>query len=371
VFKLRALFPPLRPESESMLHLDTLRLLASCGIVVYAAGRTLDEFGARGPVTGLLGLFQGFTLWVDLFFAVSGFVIAWVYAERMCGSGDYGDFLRKRLARVGPLNWATFLFFLALGLVSAKTGGDGQVSDCALQNVLLLQSANLCGTPGFNHPSWSISAEMVMYAAFPAFLALGRHGAGALFAAAAAAFVGLSLIGGPYTERGWFDWTHDYGFLRAVPAFLFGMGLYKARDALARIRFAKPAMGLTLALFVLGAFAGLHKLMLLPVVYAVVLFAVAADGRGAGPLVRLLAPGGRLTYSLYMLHVPVFTVAVIAARRFPVLAGPVFAWWLLACAVVLFPLAYLSWVWFETPARRWIGRRRGRRVAPGLGQVAS
>lgn len=366
---IRSLFPPLRPDSEALLHLDCLRLIAALGIVFYAAGRTLAEFGSQSLAATLLSLLDGFTLWVDLFFVVSGFVISFVYGERMGSPAEYGEFLRKRLARVGPLNWATFLFFLLLGFVSARIGGGGQVSDCAVQNALFLQSADLCRTPGFNHPSWSISAEMGMYLLFPAFLRLGRYGA-ALFAVAGLAFAALTLAAGPGASHPWWEWTHDHGWLRALPAFLFGMALYQARHLLVRIPFPRHAMGLSLGLFVIGCLAEVDKLLLLPLVYAIVVFAVAADGRGAGPLARLIAPGGQLTYSLYMLHVPVFTAAVIVAKRVPALGGSAFGWWLAAAFLALIPLAYLSYVWFETPARRWIGRRRERGTPAALTPAA-
>ena len=54
---------------------------------------------------------------MGFFFTLSGFVIMHVYAGRIATISEYGDYLKKRLARMYPLHIATFLmapFFAGL-----------------------------------------------------------------------------------------------------------------------------------------------------------------------------------------------------------------------------------------------------------------
>jgi peptidoglycan/LPS O-acetylase OafA/YrhL len=78
--RIHRFFPPLRPESGHLLHLDALRLIASAGIVVFHMATFLDA----GSVSQyLLKSTRSFRLFVDMFFAVSGFVIAFVYLAKI------------------------------------------------------------------------------------------------------------------------------------------------------------------------------------------------------------------------------------------------------------------------------------------------
>ncbi len=53
-----------------------------------------------------------FNLFVDLFFVVSGFVIACQYFGRVSDAASIGRFLWRRLARIYPLHLATLAFYL-------------------------------------------------------------------------------------------------------------------------------------------------------------------------------------------------------------------------------------------------------------------
>ena len=71
-----------------------------------------------------------------------------------------------------------------------------------------------------------------------------------------------------------------------------------------------------------------------------------------------LAPFGQLTYSIYMLHMLVLVVSQYLAANVLQLEGPAHTAFMIVAVAAVFPLGYLSFVVFETPARRWITGRR-------------
>lgn len=351
---LGKLLPSLRPESPDLLHLDFLRLLASYGIVlVHFRTNLLSPFAGREAIARNL---DSFALCVDLFFVISGFVISWVYRDRIDGLGSYGRFLRKRVARLVPLHWATLLFFVLAWAAGTAVGASFDRAekydfDCLVPNLLMIHAWGVCSGPSFNSVSWSISAEMAMYAAFPLlFWAAARSvtGFAVFFAALVAA---LYLFSG---DQFWAERTYNLGVLRAFPGFCFGILLYRHRDRLARIAGARWWLAAAMVLFGAAAIAGTGKPWLLPLAYLIPLLGVAADMQGrVGPLVRSLAPGGRLTYSIYMLHPLVQSVfIVLIGRKLLALDGMGLTVWTLLAFPLVAVVGYLSLFLFEEPARR-------------------
>ena len=158
-------------------HLDALR---NTGVYRHRdpALRKLRGRHADRPFRGHHTLH--FNYFVDLFFVISGYVIANQYLHRVLDHHAVGRFLWRRLARVYPLHIATLTFYLmialllALGYVQSDNPTRYPLSDVPAQ-VLLLHAIDGQRLT-FNFPSWSLSAEMVCYLLFPlvAFAALRR-----------------------------------------------------------------------------------------------------------------------------------------------------------------------------------------------------
>src|SRR6266576_3353967 len=90
-------------EGRSLPSLEGLRLIASVSIV---ASHYLQYLHL--PTHGL-------HLAVDLFFVISGIVIAMIYQGRINDMRSYFGFVRKRLARLYPLHLATIVFYVIIG----------------------------------------------------------------------------------------------------------------------------------------------------------------------------------------------------------------------------------------------------------------
>ena len=356
----------LKPESDELLTIDALRFLAAAGVVFEHYGaQVLDALGMGAHKARLAPL----SLCVDLFFIISGFVICHVYAGRVGTVREYLTFLRRRVARLVPLHWATLLFYVLLGALIAAgwlrtSYPESYDPRCIGPSLLLLHAFSTCPNPAFNFPSWSISAEAAAYALFPLLLLVARAGRAVPFVLSAAGLCALYAASG---GEPWFQWTFDLGGLRAPVGFLFGMGLYGVRDLLARLPAAPAALLAALAFFTVGAAAGAHGLLLAPLAYAVALLAVASDMGGPSPGKRFLSrlgPLGQLTYSVYMLQMPVQTVlTAFVGQRVLHLQGYGYAAWALFTMILLLPISLLSLAFYEMPMRRLIaGSKRRSRV---------
>lgn len=339
-----------RPPVPLLRSLEGLRFIASVGIVAI-------HFAPHLKVDAPAGL----NLFVDMFFVISGIVIGRIYTGQIAGWGSYGTFLRRRLARIYPLHLATLLFYVvvSIALTRHNLGVDmGRFDRTQIIPNLLLVHAWGPGKLSFNFPSWSVSAEFFVYLAFPAlswFVTRGFRGglfASACIAVGAIAWAELAY-GTRLTELHW-----DYGPVRALPSFCFGIWLAAFAPRLAALPLARWSVVIFNASAILAALemaVGLSPYSLLLTIYAAVASGTISDLRDRPTFVAWhpLSNRGYLTYSLYMLHVPVSTVFL--SFVFPRLLGEgrLETWLGLAASVaILFVLAHLSFRFFEDPLRR-------------------
>jgi len=350
--------PPLKPDSDQMLHLDALRIVGAVMIVVFHFNRFINLDGRWQAADDTI---KSFSLIVDLFFLISGYVMAAIYTGRITTFAKYRDFLQKRVARLGPLHWATMLVFVAIaalgwaGVINERDPSRYDVG-CIAQNVLFIHAWGACKAQTWNFVSWAISAEMGLYVALPLLFritALGRWPTALVAFGSLVLLLWISRTGETFSQ-----WTYDFGVARAVPGFLLGMLAFQLRDQLARLPFARFVMWALLAAFVVASHAGAPRTALLLVIYAVGLAGVAADAAGVqGGVSKALAPWAQLSFSLYLLHPIALKIALnwVGLGAWG-LNGDAMRLWCLAWVILLFPIAYLSLIGFERPARDWVAK---------------
>lgn len=169
---------PSNPKPE-LVALTSLRGIAAILVMLHHfLFVLLPDLGALLPSK----LFIKSYLWVDLFFILSGFVLAYVYHEHFrsgIAPSNYKVFMQTRFARIYPLHFAVLMAFVALeGLqwllawqsfegmqhfTKPFTGGENL--ETLLTNLLLLQT--LHWDAYWNPPAWSISAEWIIYFTLP------------------------------------------------------------------------------------------------------------------------------------------------------------------------------------------------------------
>ena len=295
---------------------------------------------------------------VDLFFVLSGFVLAMVHGHWFQGRLQprlYATFLVRRVARLWPLHVAALVFVLVTGAHLPHTLSVRNVG----ANLALIQAWGI--SISINAPSWSASTELLAAVLFPAFVALvlgSRAGAvagvvlavGLLVAAIDLAPVGLM-------RRGLLDIYFNnspLALLRCLAGTLVGIAAWRWHR-IPLPRWSAPAAILgTLALLA----AGLPDVLAYPLLPIVVL----GLHQGRDEVWRWLSRGpayalGGLSYAIYLTHEPIIVL-------FPFAALPAWAGTPLYLALML-AVAALAHAAIERPARLLL-RRTGERALAAL-----
>ncbi|HEX9103847.1 MAG TPA: acyltransferase [Polyangia bacterium] len=289
---------------------------------------------------------------VSLFFVLSGFVLAYNYAEPLAdGRVSRARFFRLRLARVWPLYALVAVVELPLALHAGVT--PARIGAATAADVVGLQAWIPAITFVGNTPGWSVSVELFFYAAFPwlAFLAARRapRVLGAAFVLALAAAAAPALVP-PASGAATFL---KCGPPLRLPEFVAGIALGGA--FVRRARPLSPAAANALAAIALVAVAAvvlasghvpryfLHAL-LLPA-FCLLLWAVASGALGwlGGAAPKLL---GEASYGLYLLQFPLFEAL-----------GGKYEWRLpamLAFFALLVATSIVTHFAVEKPAQRWL-----------------
>ena len=170
----------MKQTTSTTRHLDGLRIVAACAVVVLHYS---DYFKDQHFGRFMIDHTRHFNLFVDLFFVVSGFVIARQYLDRVGDAASTGRFLWRRIARIYPLHLATLAFYVVIALALhsglARTDNPARYPLSDLPAQLLLLHAFDGERLTFNFPSWSLSAEMFCYLLFPLVAAIAARREGA------------------------------------------------------------------------------------------------------------------------------------------------------------------------------------------------
>lgn len=357
---------------DDLRSITSLRFVAAMWVVMFHYWPNLDVgFLPNIVAKGYLG--------VELFFVLSGFILCHVY---LAAAGEkrfsYGGFLWARIARVYPLHLATLIGVGVLAFGASMAGmavDDSVLSWKSLPaNLLMVHAWGFAPEAGWNHPSWSISAEWFAYLLFPVFAFAAwklRHRPTAAVAGAAALMLALyaafeALAGFPLTQA-----TIAWGALRIVPCFALGCALYLAYR---RAPLHRP--GLSAAVFLVAlvvassAMAWDGAIVLLA--GGLILALASLPNAQAGPLSSKPAVYlGEISYSVYMVCIPWKLAAVNLAAQ---LTGAedkrlhIFVWLAVVAAIPL--VAAASYHLVERPARKALRDLAERRRAKKGGKTA-
>ena len=305
---------------------------------------------------------------VDLFFVLSGFVMALNYTS-LFDDGfslvSFRIFLGRRIARVYPL----YLVCTVCALLLILRGWLGfehsrlPVWPSFVLNLFMVQAWGL--TNSLDVPSWSISAEWAAYLLFPLLLRVGYKSSGtkAVLAAASSLFVLVALclihiyfIGSPQRDLEFSNMKFAGPVVRCLAEFTLGITAARLfalhRQRLARCpRYWTDAC--TLAILVLLGFqhTDLFLVMLLPGLIIGLASTSSITGRIlSSPLCHHL---GILSYSIYLVHDLLWNVIrwvheLANSRGLP--HGQTYG--IVACMVLTYVISVLAYHLLERPARQ-------------------
>jgi peptidoglycan/LPS O-acetylase OafA/YrhL len=303
-------------------NLQALRGVACLLVVLYH----LQTFGARlGANPVVLDWFAWFGFaGVDLFFVVSGFIIAHTNRRHVGRPAAVPGYLVRRLWRIYPAYWAA----LACGVV-VTVSLAGWPRQWAAPPARWVQVVTL--DPRGNFPNmvlgqaWTLTYEVMFYVAFGVLMVLPPRLAAAGLAAWAAAALAFLAVASP----GLLDWSPVSPFVLeflagCLIAHLAGRGVCGGRWVAAAVALAW-AVGAGVAVGLTGdrpfpiIMTGVRPRVLVFGVPAALLVyaAVAAEARAAGRPWRWLRRVGDASYSLYLTHAHVMLAALLLRARMP------------------------------------------------------
>lgn len=366
-------------NGRTLALLQALRALAAIAVVIYHChSEALNWFSpgqARPPE--VFPWMAG----VDVFFAISGFIIVLSSRKLFAAPGGVRLFVVRRLIRVLPLYWAMTALFLLVVAVAPGVLNSG-IPDWR-QIVASFLFFPLTRPDGLTLPvyslGWTLNYEMLFYALFAGAVALPRRAAVIAVALVLGGGVAFSALAGPLPEPFQF-WTRPI-----VLDFIFGLclGLLYGRGATIP---PVPAMAGALVAVVVLALdlpvqAPLNGLPTLGPILgyglpAALLVAMAAFGeteklsrevagrinmlrRPLAGVIRIFAELGDASYALYLLH----PFVIRAMRKVFVMLG-MGAWMtpLLFTIAGVVASSIAGWLLFrlvEAPVTQWLRRRSG------------
>ncbi len=289
--------------------LTAIRGLAAWWVVLY---HFRENFPDHVPDALLSFVNKGY-LGVDLFFELSGFVIALNYYDRFDRDFSfvrYGKFLLVRLARIYPLHAFMMFAFIAnpvaIWLFSSHRIENGAYGlGYFILSLGLVQNWGFVDRLAWNIPAWSISTEWFVYLVFPIIvLGLEIFGRSRVVAGLAIGLLlSLLAVGGAMTGGLGADIPH-FGLIRCVLEFATGVLLFRISAAFSHDGPALLPGALAVVVFALYSTLSPPDFVAVPLGFALLIAAIAPQAGLPARLlsVRIIEQIGLVSYSTYLLH---------------------------------------------------------------------
>lgn len=285
---------------------------------------------------------------VEVFFVISGYAMMVATRKTSLDVSGFSQFMGKRLLRLHPPYVATVLLILLLNWLSAKTPGfHGPAFEFHLTQFLahLAYAAPFFHQDWYNPVFWTLCIEVQWYF-LVALLARPLHS--------------------PKRNARWtvyalllamaFVPSVDYLLFRYLPLFCLGLAAFYWRSRLISV----PEFVVALILSSLASMITLGTTIAIAAsITSLALCFVTIRNRA------LLWLGG-ISYSLYLLHVPIGGRIINLALRLPRRLDFELAGLFLAVAISILA-AYLLWRFVEAPAHRAAQHLSGRNLRNSLG----
>jgi peptidoglycan/LPS O-acetylase OafA/YrhL len=328
-------------SSGRVATVDVLRGLASFSVAWFHFTNGNPGFLSPGLLksTGAYGW-----LGVSMFFVISGFVIPYALNKAQYGVNQYGRFLAKRIIRLDPPYIADICLILALAyLVPLAPMFQGGPPTYTITQLLghLGYLNSLIGKPWVNPVFWSLGIEFQYYLLvgliFPLLVATNRVLRLALLA--------TLLVPGLFIPQPSLIFV-------ALPLFVAGILTFQRKIGLLSIHLF--AAGLAVAFSVTWFESGLGTAVVMLVTALAITFLNLRS--------RLLTWLGTISYSLYLVHVPIGgRVVNLSARYARGLYTEITVLILAVSASIL--AAYLLYWAVELPSQRLSSRISYRRTS--------
>ncbi len=351
----------MQKSTEHILSLDLCRGFAAICVMFYHISFLFAD---------TFYLFPRGYLSVDFFFILSGYVVSKSYDGKIASGLGFQSFFVRRIARLWPL----LLLTTVLGFFVQYIRFRRDILDLSAWDLAVSFAANSFMFPSpkspteflfpFNPAAWSIFFEMfanVVYALLFVYLSTKALVIVVLASAAGLVWTALTLN---TLDVGMTQGNFILGFPRVLFSFFLGVLIYRNRDALWRwpTTSASPIFVGLLAVGVLVSIPkiplqGVNGLLDLFVVFAVfpLLMRLAEKAQFSSRISWIAWFVGGVSYSIYLLQTPLMIGFSALPQMLWAKKIAVFQPWSgVLFTMLLLPVAYICWKYFELPAQRWL-----------------
>ena len=375
-----------------MRKLDQLtgwRFIAAFGVILCHFSDLL--IGNHSPV--VRRMFEGMANFVGFFFILSGFILAYNYQARfLSGSTTVREFLGARFARIYP----ACIFSLAVALpcflfVNIRSHIPfAQIGGHALATLLMIKTwlpfVDWSKIADWNGPMWSIETEFFFYLCFPFLIRplakLNLKQNYVAWIVLVIVMIGCSAVYDSFLSRngielykGAFDFFHGSPYFCilefAIGIITFNISTQLTSEQLDGIKRCMRWVILILVVAYGVTNANMAQMGVLHGVPAILFSIVILGSFTEPPVLKILATPtfvflGEVSYSLYLLHIPVRRLFEYASKVINPMAAlqekapPIFALVIVSSSLLLASFCYYN---VEAP---W--RRRLRRFFAGAGK---
>ena len=391
-------------------QLTGVRFVAAFWVMLYHYQGALATAGLLVPV--LHEVLRVGRLGVDLFFALSGFILTHTYLTKLGPRITWRGtrhFWWLRLARIYPVHFVMLNVAGLAAVAQQKLGSsvsgtkDWLTPLDYLRQVLLVHEWGPNPQRGWNYPAWSLSMEWLAYLLFPLLvLALFRfrdrlstRALALLWCAVLVPLLwyGIAYYGDPYYIS---DWGSTIRILTEFTAggltYLFVVRQWAATPDGVRPRVERLATTLSVAIpvvivvlaLLLGHVGALqwsvsdlpdtpnaadlppkYHLVMVPLLVAWI-GALALTNRGPSRFLSTerLVLGGFVSFSLYMTHTVWYGLWRAGLKAVHINGGVLYLVAFVGLVVGALVIAWLMWRFVEEPSREWMRRRSGERPKP-------
>ncbi|PBC05180.1 acyltransferase [Mesorhizobium sp. WSM3860] len=354
------------------LNLDAIRGVAAISVMLYH----FSPFLADGKVL------PSSYLAVDLFFLLSGFVIAHAYDRKIENGMGFGTFLAIRLIRLYPLYLAGTLlgcFYLLIKnrLIPTEYMALSEIGTQLTTGMLFIPLVGDVYHTIFplNPASWSLFFELIINIAYAAvFFLLSRRVLTTLVVVSLVLLIVASALAGTL-DFGMTGKTIISGLPRVSFSFFLGVLLCRSmvryQDGLGFLRrgwWVEAAILLTLIVFAIaptGAAGRVaYDLASIAVVFPLMVV-TGAVAPTAPRLARFYGWLGRISYPIYIIHTPMLMIIAGAGKAASVDPFAHHPWFGIVMAASVIVIADIATRIYDEPVRRFLQRQmqRSRAVA--------
>lgn len=273
---------------------------------------------------------------VEIFFVISGFVIPYGLLGTKFKLGSYGGFLKRRLVRIEPAYLVSIALIILLNYLSSLFTiykGDPFILDPVRLALHLGYLVDFFDSRWLNPVYWTLAIELQYYLVIGLLIALWNLKNSYVNVISVVLFLMLSFLN-----------LETMGFLRYTDVFTIGIicAFYK-KEWISRNQYFLGVFITAIVIFIN------HSYVIFTVTLASSLLIAFFDNLSNNRFLMFL---GNISYSLYLLHIPIGGRIINLAKRFDLGEFSKTLVILLALAVSIL-VSWLFYLAIEKPSHKW------------------